>query len=73
MRGALSVNPTSLMAEHLAALRAYARRVLLEERALTTNEEQDKDARMGEFMATANSYKCTEKEMVGLVFKGVLK
>jgi len=66
-------NPTEIMAEHLSVLRAYAKRVLLEGEDLVTHEEQDKAGRLEEFLAIANSYKCTDREIVGLLYKGFLK
>ena len=66
-------NPTEIMAHHLSILREYGRRVLLQGDALTLHEAQDKAVRMEEFLAIADSYGCTEKEMVGLLFNRVFK
>ncbi len=73
MRAAPSANPAELMAQHLWTLREYARRVLVVREALDSHEEQDRTIHMKEFMAIAGSYKCTEKEMVGLLYKGFFK
>ena len=72
MNTALTVGPTELMAQHLTSLRAYARLVLVSGDELFTHEEKDKSFRMREFIDIGTSYKCTQKEMVGLIFKGIL-
>lgn len=68
-----SARPTQKMAQHLSALRVYAMRVLVDEDALSMQEEQDKAVRLREFAEMAGSYRCTEKEIVSLIFKGCFK
>ena len=68
--GAL-VKPKELMAEHLAALRAHARRVVLQGEILQLVLADDKLRRMREFLAAGSSFKLTEKEMVALIFRGL--
>ena len=68
-----SAQPVQKMAQHLSALRAYAMRVLVDEDALSMQEEQDKVVRLREFTEMAGSYRCTEKEIVGLIYKGCFK
>ena len=70
---ALSTKPTELMAQHLSVLRAYARQVILQEEPLILCEQQDKSRRMQQFVAIGAPYKCTEKELVGLLYKGILQ
>ena len=64
------IRPTEQTAQHQSALQAYAKRVLLEDEGLAWGEAQDKDVRMREFFAVANAYRCTEKEMVKLLYNG---
>jgi hypothetical protein len=46
---------------------------LLEDDALTLDEEDDKAWRMGELMALGASYKCTKAELVTLVYDGLFR
>ena len=71
MRTTLTADPTELMTQHLTCLRGYARRVLVNDEELLLHEEEDKSFRMRKFIAIAMSYKCTEKEMVGLLYNGI--
>jgi hypothetical protein len=64
---------TELLSQHLAQLKAYARRVLAKEEALDASEEDDQRTRMREVLAIGSSFKLTESEMVGLVFKGLFE
>ena len=73
MRSAASAHPKAQMAELLATLRSYAQRVLVQGYLLTLVEEKDKSLRMSQFFRMGADYKCTEKEMVGLVFAGSLR
>ena len=68
-----SAQPTQRMAQHLAALRVYAKRVLEDGDALSIQEEQDKAVRLREFITMAGSYRCTEKEIVSLIYKGCFR
>jgi len=68
-----SAQPTQKMAQHLAALRGYARRVLEDGDALSIHEEQDKTVHLREFTAMAGSYRCTKKEIVGMIYKGCFR
>ena len=70
---ALSAKPTELMAQHLSVLRAYARQVIVQEEPLILCEQQDKCMRLQQFVAIGASYKCTEKELVGLLYKGIFQ
>ena len=72
MNTAPTANPTELMTQHFTILREYGRRVLMNEEELLPDEEQDKSVRMNEFIAIGTSYRCTEKEMVGLLYKGII-
>lgn len=73
MSSAVSAHPEEHMAELLATLRSYAERVLVQGDRLSMNEAQDKSLRMSQFLQMGAGYKCTEKEMVGLVCEGFLK
>ena len=65
--------PTELMADHLITLQGYAKRVLVQQNVLDPSQEVDKSLRLGELMALATSFKCTEKEVVGLLYKSLFK
>ena len=61
-----------LVAEHLTTLKEYAKRVMLHDQPLTAAEQADKAKRMREFLAIGSSFRLTEHEMVGLLFKDLL-
>lgn len=73
MKSAVSAHPKEQMSDLLAALRSYAKRVLVQGDFLTLSETHDKSLRMIQFLQMGADYKCTEKEMVGLVYEGFLK
>ena len=73
MKIAVSAHPKEQMAELLVRLRDYAKRVLIQGDLLTFYEAQDKASRMSQFLRMGADYKCTEKEMIGLVYAGLLK
>ena len=57
----------------MATLRSYAKRVLVQGDRPPMNEAQDKSVRMSQFLQMGAGYKCTEKEMVGVVYEGFLR
>ena len=71
MAALISTDTKSLMEQHLVALRAYARRLLLIGEALTTQEEDDKSNRLREFMTIGTSLKLTQNELVALLYRGL--
>ena len=73
MKSAVSAHPKEQMADLLATLRSYAKRVLLQGDLLTLSEAQGKSSRMNQFLQMGADYKCTDKEMVGLVCQRLLK
>ena len=73
MRSAASAHPKEQMADLLATLRSYAKRVLVQGDPLSLSEEQAKSFEMSQFFSIGAEYKCTEKEMVGLVYEGFLR
>ncbi|MDA1349764.1 MAG: hypothetical protein O3A47_13010 [Chloroflexi bacterium] len=72
-RTAVSNDPRELMAEHLDVLRDYAKRVVVSSDVLAVSEEEDKNQRMGEYLAIGESFDLTYSEMVGQIFKGLHK
>ena len=72
MRSAAPAHPKKQMANLLATLRSDANRVLVQNDALSLSEDQDKSLRMSQFFRMGADYRCTEKEMVGLVYEGFL-
>ena len=73
MKSAVSAHPKEQMAELLATLRGYAKRVLVQGDLLALSESQDKSVRMNQFLQMGADYKCTEKELVGLIYERVLR
>ena len=73
MKSAVSAHPKEQMAELLATLRSYAKRVLVQGDLLALSESQDKSVRMKQFLQMGADYKCTEKELVGLIYERVLR
>lgn len=73
MRLAESAHPKEQMADLLASLRGYAKQVLVHGDPLYLSEEQDKSARLRQFFQMGADYMCTEKEMVGLVYKDIFR
>ena len=70
---AVSARPKEQMAELLVTLRDYAKRVLVQGDLLTFYEARDKSSRMRQFLQMGADYKCTGKEMIGLVYGALLK
>ena len=60
-------DPKQLMAQHAGQLKEYARRLLVHEEALISEEKVDLDFRMEEFLAVGTSFGLTHKEMVSLI------
>ena len=73
MSTAPAVNPTESMTQHITILREYAWRVLVNEEALLPCEDEDRSHRIKEFIAIGSRYQCTEKEMVGLLYRGIAR
>lgn len=73
MKSAVSAHPKEQMAELLATLRSYAKRVLVQGDLLALSESQDKSVRMKQFLQMGADCKCTEKELVGLIYERVLR
>ena len=69
----LSEKPKQLMAKHLAALQDYARRVVVRGEILAPPDEDDIATRMWEYFSIGISFKCTKKELVRLVYKGLFE
>ena len=71
MNSLIGVNPKELMSQHQAALRAYAKRVMVQGDGLTPAEDDDRARRMQEYMAIGRSLNVTHKEMVAVIFRGM--
>ena len=69
----LAIDPKELMAEHLEALRGYARRAIIEGVTLSPSEDRDKAIRVREFMCIGASFGCTGRELVSLLYKDIYK
>ena len=65
-------DPKALMAEHLASLRGYAVRVLLQGESLDPTEEAEWSGQMQEYLAVGDSFKLTRRELVALLYEGLL-
>ena len=69
----LSVDTKGMMTKHQEALCEYARRVLLHGEFLCEDEQADLASQVQEFMAIGISYKCTKRELVMLLYKGLFQ
>jgi hypothetical protein len=68
----LLADPKDVIRENLKFLREYARRLLLEEDDGLTVIEDFKDVLMHEFLAVGKPLKLTERDMMLLLFRGIL-
>ena len=59
--------------EHLVSLRAYAKRVLVRGDVLTDAEQLYRNARTDLLFAIGRTFRFTDKEMVALIFDGMLR
>ena len=64
-------DPKQRMSEHLTVLKGYAIRVIEHGKALSSDEEDDKDIRFREFAQIGESFSLSEREMVCLMFNGI--
>ena len=69
----LSVDAKGMMAQQQEALIGYAWRVLLHGESLSEDEQADLASQVKEFMAVGISYKCTKRELVMLLYKGLFQ
>ncbi len=69
----MSVNPWELVAQHREALVEYARRALVYGEFLDQSEADDLAIRMQEYMAVGTSFKCTKRELVMLLYRGLFR
>ena len=60
-------------AEHLEALRGYAKKVLGRGDALTAAEQIDERARISQLVLIGHTFRLTDKDMVAMIFKGILQ
>ena len=68
----ISATPKELVSQHQATLRTYLGRALVQGDTLTPGELDDLQQRMSEFRAIGNSFGLTEREIVSLLFRGLL-
>ena len=73
MTTVLADNPRLELAEHIRTLRRYAEQVLVHDRPLNVSEDADRAARVQEVMAIGSSFKLTGREVVGLLYAGLLR
>lgn len=64
-----ATDPKEEMANHVAVLKIYARRVLEDQELLEPWEEIDKSVRVIEFFALGSSFECTHRELVKVLYK----
>ncbi len=65
-------NPKEVVAEHVEALRDYAKRVIVRSGSLSVDEDVDRSSRLDEFFAVGSSFDLTEREMVFELYRGIL-
>jgi hypothetical protein len=73
MSATILADPTQVMAEHQRHLKTYANRVIVRRESLRPAEEIDRESRVGEFLALGKSFGCSQKELVTLLYAGVLQ
>ncbi|MEK7806946.1 MAG: hypothetical protein AAB528_04340 [Chloroflexota bacterium] len=73
MSATVLADPTQAMTEHRRHLKAYASRVIIRGEPLRPEEEIDRELRLREFLALGESFGCTQKELVKLLYAGVLQ
>lgn len=67
------IDKADLFFQHLAVLRAYAKRVFGDGNELTLEEEADKNARASEFRTVGALCDFTERQMVSLVYADIVR
>ena len=73
MTTVLADNPKFELAEHIGTLRRYAKQVLVHDNPLNASEDADRAARVRELMGIGSSFKLTGREIVGLIYAGLLR
>lgn len=73
MQSSVLNNPKLRMGNHLVALKKYAERVLIDGEELIPWEEADKAARLEDFFNVGQSFKCTERELVAVLIRDLVK
>ena len=71
MRKLLSITPQRVMAQHQEVLSGYARKALVHGEFLDASEADDLALRMQEYLVVGTSFKCTERELVALLYRGL--
>ena len=64
-------DPKEVMDRNLTALREYAASAIHRGELLAPGAEADKDTRMRELMSAAESFSLTEREIVGIICRGL--
>ena len=73
MTNLISNDPREIVAEHLETLRAHSTKILVNDEQLTEEESADKADRFEELQALCASFGVTEKEIVTLVLKQMMR
>ena len=73
MRKLLSITPQRVMAQHQEVLSSYARKALVRGQFLDDSEADDLALRMQEYLVVGASFKCTERELVTLLYRGLFQ
>ena len=71
MRKLLSVTPQRVMAQHQEVLSGYAWKALVCGESLDDAEADDQALRMQEYLIVGASFRCTERELVSLLYRGL--
>lgn len=70
MTDLILADPKKTMAQHQAALRHYAKRIVLQGEILSPQEENEGMQRMREYLAMGHSFDLTPKELVAVLYRG---
>ena len=73
VRNLLSISPKRVMAQHREVLSGYAWKALVCGEFLDDSEADDMALRMQEYLVVGASFRCTERELVSLLYRGLFQ
>lgn len=73
MQSSVLTNPKERMGNHLAVLKIYAERVMVQGDYLKPWENADKAERLAEFFDIGASFKCTHRDLVSVIIRDAVQ
>ena len=58
-----------IISQHVSVLRSYARKTLIDDESLDSEEEKDRKIRVRELLTLGNSLKLTDSQIVTLLYR----